>query len=147
MHSWLRIAFLIFLTLLLPASPLQAAGAPTQTMEQQVRAVEQRWLANENRPDVVQSILAEDFIHVLPVGFITKAEHLRYLDEHPHAFPGAKHFEGLRVRIYGQVAVATGIVSALPEPGSKPSRTAFSDVFVKRAGKWVAVNAQELPLP
>ncbi len=111
-----------------------------------MRAVEQRWLENEERPDVVQSILADDFIHVLSVGFISKDDHLSYLRQHPNSFPGAKHFEELRVRIYGDVAIATGIVSTLRDQNSKPKRTAFTDVFVQRSGKWLAVNAQELPL-
>jgi Domain of unknown function (DUF4440) len=117
-----------------------------QTMEQEVRAVEQRWLENEDRPDVVQSILAYDFVHVLPIGFIGKDDHLAYLRQHPNAFPGTKHFEELRVRIYGDVAIATGIVSTVRDPGNKAKRTAFTDVFVRRVGKWLAVNAQELPL-
>jgi hypothetical protein len=116
-------------------------------MEQDVKAVEQRWLENEDRPDVVQSILADDFIHVLPVGFISKEDHLAFLRKHPNAFPGSKHFEELRVRIYGEVAIATGIVSAIHDPGAKAKRTAFTDVFVWHEGKWLAVNAQELPLP
>jgi hypothetical protein len=50
------------------------------------------------------------------------------------------------VRIYGEVAIATGIVSTVRDPGNKANRTAFTDVFVRREGKWLAVNAQELPL-
>jgi hypothetical protein len=113
--------------------------------EQQVRAVEERWLANESRPEVVASILADDFIHVLAAGFIDKNEHLQYLKQHPGAFPGGKQFEELRIRIYGDTAVATGVVRTdLGEGTAK--RTAFTDVFVRRQGRWLAVNAQELPL-
>ena len=119
----------------------------SQKMEQEVKAVEQRWLENEDRPDVVQSILADDFVHVLPVGFISKENQLAFLRKHPNAFPGSKDFEELRVRIYGDVAIATGIVSTIHDPGTKAKRTAFTDVFVRRDGKWLAVNAQELPLP
>ena len=119
----------------------------SQKMEQEVKAVEQRWFENEDRPEVVQSILADDFVHVLPVGFISKEDQLAFLRKHPNAFPGSKHFEELRVRIYGDVAIATGIVSTIHDPGTKAKRTAFTDVFVRRDGKWLAVNAQELPLP
>ena len=126
------------------ASPRTQNQSPT--MEQEVKAVEQRWLENEDRPDVVQSILADDFVHVLPVGFINKEDQLAFLRKHPNAFPGSKHFEELRVRIYGDVAIATGIVSTVHDPGAKANRTAFTDVFVRREGKWLAVNAQELPL-
>jgi hypothetical protein len=131
------------------ASPRTQSQPQTQSqkMEQEVKVVEQRWLENEDRPDVVQSILADDFVHVLPVGFISKADQLAFLRKHPNAFPGSKHFEELRVRIYGDVAIATGIVSTIHDPGTKAKRTAFTDVFVRRDGKWLAVNAQELPLP
>jgi|HubBroStandDraft_4_1064222.scaffolds.fasta_scaffold1067784_1 hypothetical protein len=131
------------------ASPRTQSQPQTQSqkMEQEVKAVEQRWLENEDRPDVVQSILADDFEHVLPIGFISKEDQLSFLRKHPHAFPGSKHFEELRVRIYGDVAIAAGIVSTIHDPGAKAKRTAFTDVFVRRDGKWLAVNAQELPLP
>jgi hypothetical protein len=120
------------------------AGEPTAA-EQEVRAVEERWLANESRPEVVASILADDFIHVLAVGFINKDEHLQYLKQHPGAFPGTRQFEQLQIRIYGDTAVATGIVRTDLGTGAA-KRSAFTDVFVRRKGKWLAVNAQELSL-
>ena len=83
---------------------------------------------------------------MLPAGFITKNDQLAYLRKHPNAFPGTKHFEELRVRIYGDVAIATGIVNTIQDPGAKAKRNSFTDVFVRRNGKWLAVNAQELPL-
>lgn len=110
-----------------------------------VRAVEERWLSNESRPEVVETILADDFVHVLSVGFIDKSEHLQYLKQHPGAFPGTKRFEEIRIRIYGETAVATGIVRTDLGAGV-PKRTAFTDVFVLRKGQWLAVNAQELSL-
>lgn len=122
---------------------LRAGEAPAG--EQQVRAVEERWLSNESRPEVVEAILADDFIHVLSAGFIDKNEHLQYLKQHPGAFPGKKQFEGLRIRIYGDTAIATGIVRTDLGAGV-PKRTAFTDVFVRRKGQWLAVNAQELLL-
>ena len=107
--------------------------------------MEERWLSNESRPEVVASILADDFVHVLSVGFIDKNQHLQYLKQHPGAFPGTKQFEELRIRVYGDTAVATGIVRTDLGTGNA-KRTAFTDVFVRRKGKWLAVNAQELPL-
>jgi len=115
------------------------------TAEHEVRAVEERWLSNESRPEIVASILANDFVHVLAVGFIDRNEHLQYLKQHPGAFPGAKQFEQLRIRVYGDTAVATGIVSTDLGAGTA-KRTAFTDVFVRRNGRWLAVNAQELSL-
>jgi len=115
-------------------------------LEQQVRAIEERWLAHVGEPEVVGAILADNFVHVLPSGIVDKREHLQYLRDHPDAFPGRKHCAALRIRIYGQAAVATGIVSSQRDPGSADKLTAFTDVFVLRHRHWLAVSAQELPL-
>jgi hypothetical protein len=95
---------------------------------------------------VLEGILADDFVHVLPFGFVTKAEQLRYMRTHPlpQARP-ARHFEDLKVRVYGNAGIVNGIVVSTSQ-GSKPEKTIFTDVFAYRAGKWRAVNAQELPL-
>jgi Domain of unknown function (DUF4440) len=131
------------IVLLACVAPVHADGG---NAEQAVRALEQRWLANEGRPEVVATILADDFVHVLPVGFVTKRQHLEYLQQHPGAFSGDKRFKELHIRVYGVTAIATGIVSSEPADGGKPRESAFTDVFVRRSGKWLAVNAQELAL-
>jgi Domain of unknown function (DUF4440) len=146
MHQWFRRLGPVCLAALIPTyAPLWAKDR-SQALEREVKTTEQRWLDNEDSPAVVQSILADDFVHVLPGDFISKDEHLDYLRQHPGAFPGTKHFEDLKVRIYGQIAIATGIVSNIRESNGRPVRFSFTDVFVRRAGKWLAVNAQELPL-
>jgi hypothetical protein len=83
---------------------------------------------------------------VLPFGFVTKTEQLQYLRGHPsrQARP-AKHFEDLRVPVYGNIGIVNGIVVSTMSPG-KEQKTIFTDVFAYRHGKWQAVNAQELPL-
>ena len=145
MHRWLRILAPVCLAPIIPTfAPLGAENQPPAP-EQEIKTLEQRWLDNEDRADVVQSILADDFVHVLPGGFISKDEQLNYVRQHPGVFHGPKHFEELKVRIYGQVAIAIGIVSSVREGKESPARFMFTDVFVRRAGRWLAVNAQELP--
>jgi ketosteroid isomerase-like protein len=146
MHPCLRALCTVGLAVLIPTSVSLGTQSQSQGREQEVKDLEQRWLENEDRPDVLESILADDFVHVLPSGFISKADHIGYLRQHPNYLSGKKHFEELRVRVYGDVAIATGIVNSVREQGSKPKRTAFTDVFVRRDGKWLAVNAQELLL-
>jgi hypothetical protein len=111
--------------------------------EQEVKNVEQKWLQNEENADVVQTILADDFVHVLASGFINKQDQLGYLRQHPHAFPGRKRFADLRVRVYGDVAVANGVVEMARD--GQITKSNFTDVFVRREGKWLAINAQEVP--
>jgi len=108
--------------------------------------LEERWLAAEDNPQVLESILADDFIHVLPSGFVTKAEQIRYVRSHPRPHHGAtKHFENLKIRIYGDAGVVNGMVVVTDGDG-RTRKTLFTDVFSFRNGKWQAVNAQELPL-
>jgi len=146
MHSRFCVLSILCIAISISSYASPQPQPPSQKMEEEVKAVEQRWLENEDRPDGLESILADDFVHVLPAGFITKNDQLAYLRKHPNAFPGTKHFEELRVRINGDVAIATGIVNTIQDPGAKAKRNAFTDVFVRRNGKWLAVNAQELRL-
>jgi Domain of unknown function (DUF4440) len=123
---------------------LAQSSAPAQ---QAVEALERHWLAVEHDPAALDDILADDFVHVLPQGIVTKAEQLAFMRAHPAPPDGAtRRFDDLRVRVYGTAAVATGIVVATM-PDGRTQRTAFTDVFAYRGGRWRAVNAQETPLP
>lgn len=130
---------------------LRSAGvAPVQdrdaSAEQAIVKLEHHWLAVENAPPALDDILAEDFIHVLPQGIITKREQLDFMRTHPAPKDGTtRRFEDLRVRVYGTAAVATGVVVA-GAPNGKMQKTAFTDVFALRDGRWRAVNAQETSL-
>lgn len=106
--------------------------------------LESRWLSLEDDPTALESILASDFLHVVPVGIITKGEQLKFMREHPAPQTKVqKHFEDMHVRVYGNVGIVNGSVVAT-ESGTT-QRTLFTDVFAYRDGKWQAVNAQELP--
>jgi ketosteroid isomerase-like protein len=111
-----------------------------------VEALEARWLAAEQDAAALDDILADDFVHVLPQGIVTKAEQLAFMRAHPAPEAGGtRRFEDLRVRVFGTAAVATGIVVATARDGTV-QKTAFTDVFAYRGGRWRAVNAQETPL-
>lgn len=128
------------------ASSAQTSAAVAETQKTIVR-LEDRWLANENSPAVLGEILADDFVHVLPEGMISKKGHIDFVRAHPFG-PFAVHkFERIDVRVYGNVAIATGIVRAVrvAKETPKQERTLFTDVFAFRNGRWQAVNAQETP--
>ena len=117
--------------------------------QQMVTQLEQKWLQNEDNPAALNSILADDFVHVLPNGFISKQQHIGFVQAHPQQKLLKRHFEQLRVRIYGNVAIANGIVAEMPAKSAKDGpalKTLFTDVFAFRNGRWQAVNAQETPL-
>ena len=52
----------------------------------------------------------------------------------------------MQVRVYGDVGIANGIVLTTDEQGRELERIIFTDVFVRRNGRWEAVNAQENPV-
>jgi len=113
--------------------------------EQAIRDLEQRWLENEDDPSTLTTILADDFVHALPMGFIDKQDQLNFLRKHHQISKSTKHFGELRVRLYGSTAIANGIVVDKQEGSASLRKTVFTDVFVRRHGTWQAVNAQETP--
>jgi hypothetical protein len=140
----LKAAAIVIIFVLLGGAVVLASA---RSAEESVRNLEHQWLQNEGNAAVLDSILADDFIHVLPFGFVTKQEQLEFVRKHPRSGRERRRFEELRVRVYGNTAIANGIVDATEAGTAQPKRTMFTDVFVLRQGKWQAVNAQELPLP
>lgn len=123
---------------------LGAAQQPGDTARDRAAIVtlEQEWL-HARDSTTLNRILAADFIHPVPSGvLLTKAQHIAWVVAHPRPVTTDVAFETLRVRVYGNVAIANGIVLARPA-GHPPERTVFTDVFVRRSGRWHAVNAQE----
>jgi hypothetical protein len=113
--------------------------------KQQLLALENRWLQVGDDPVALESILAPDFLHVVPGEIITKEQHLQFLGQHPAVSQHPrKHFEDLHVRVYGEAGIVNGAVIQTTENGKRKSL--FTDVFARRDGKWQAVSAQELPV-
>jgi hypothetical protein len=106
-------------------------------------AVEHRWLAAEHDSATLDDLLAPDFVHAVPTGdFLTKAQHIHYAVAFQPPADERRRFDTLSVRVYGAVGIVTGIVRAT-RGAAAPARSIFTDVFVKRNGRWRAVNAQE----
>ena len=133
----------ILLTIAVLALP-SFSQAPGDKRQEQIIQLEHRWLASLDNPQALQSILANDFVHVLPTGIITKQQQIDYLRAHPRDTSAKRSFQDLRVRIYGEVAIANGTVMAVDERGTR-KLSYFTDVFSRRNGRWQAVNAQETP--
>jgi ketosteroid isomerase-like protein len=126
------------------------------TSEPQAQAdvahLEREWLGALDRADVnaIARILADDFLRPAPQSghFIGKTELLRYYRSHlvpPKA--EKKQIEDMIVIVYGSSAIARGKVVTRDAEGFAVSTLLFTDVFVRRAGKWQAVSAQENPVP
>jgi hypothetical protein len=116
---------------------------PTQA-KQQLLKLEDQWLLGLQDAQVQERILADDFVHVLPIGFITKKDQLDFLRSRKQPVDNlSRHFEDLRVRVYGTAGIVNGMVVAIDKSGAVVKRSVFTDVFAYRDGCWQAVNAQE----
>src|SRR5260370_40683838 len=72
--------------------------------------LEDKWLAAGGDPATLEGILAKDFVHVLPVGFISSAKQMTYMcqmKERPQTLQPPPHFAHRHARI----STAAGIVN------------------------------------
>ena len=74
---------------------------------------------------------------------LTKAQHIEFASKHLPPPDLIKHFEDLRIRIYDDVGIVDGLVVTTDKHGNAVNKTLFTDIFVRRKGRWEAVNAQE----
>jgi hypothetical protein len=145
MRSWDRVIGSAFFSLLFLSCNVSREPKSGEDSKQELLALENRWLQVEDDPVALESILAPDFLHVVPWKIITKEQHLQFLREHPAGGQHPeKHFEDLHVRVYGEAGIVNGAVIQTTQNGKR--KTLFTDVFARRDGKWQAVSAQELPV-
>jgi hypothetical protein len=131
----------LFLLIALTGKIAFAQQSWATSAQKSIADVEMRWLQHIDDP--LQSVLADDFIHVLPSGMITKRQQIDYVKTHPRSSQETRGFETLTIRVYSGTGIANGIVDTTNASGMH--RTIFTDVFEKRDGQWKAVNAQENP--
>lgn len=144
MSSRMILALCGLLAAFLPVGLVSNAQPDGDHAKHQLLAIENEWLKSEGDPQALEHILADDFVHALPSGFITKQDQIGFV--RTHHFPPdnfKRHFEALRVRVYGTAGIVNGIVVATNSAGATVKRTVFTDVFAYRSGHWQAVNAQE----
>jgi len=125
------------------------SSAPAQ-VEDSVRAVEMRRREALLAADTValSRMLAPDFIEISRLGTVrTRADNVRDIAS------GALHltsinYDSLNVRVYGDVAVLTGIADNTGTMRGFPfsGRIRYSRVFVRRDGRWQAVLMQQTPM-
>src|SRR3974390_2528019 len=83
----------------------------TEKSKEELLDLENHWLRVENDPNALESILAPDFLHVVPMGIIAKEEQLNFMRKHPAPEQRSeRHFEDMHVRVYGSVGVVNGMV-------------------------------------
>lgn len=95
-------------------------------------------------------MLADEFIYRTHFGAESdKDEFLESIAAFPIEILSLRGDE-LKVNVYGEMAVLTGVQVAEarpPEGETEESAVAFTDVFVRRAGRWLMVLAYGVELP
>jgi len=105
--------------------------------------LEQSWAQALERPDsdAVGCILAEEFQDIDPNGNLhDRAESLANV---AHRRPGHNQLSELHPHVYGEVGYVRGLNTVINTDGKIRAKVRFTDIFVYREGRWLAVAGQE----
>jgi ketosteroid isomerase-like protein len=98
----------------------------------------------------LEPMLADEFVYRTHFGVeADKATFLESIKSFPVEIISLRG-EELKVNVYGETAVLTGVQVAEarpPEGEAEESAVAFTDVFVRRDGRWLMVLAYGVELP
>jgi len=142
------IAHICFLSLVLcAAAPMRAKQPKADSdaaISQTLQAMEQAWLNAEKNHDAAafEKLVADDWIAMSPDGKSqTKAERAAEIKTGSTA---SATLGDMKVRVFGDTAVVTGTDDEITMANGKKSSDHYvwTDVFVKRNGKWLAVASQ-----
>ena len=132
------------------AALLLVWGTARAQVEDSVRAVEMSRRQALLAADTValSRMLASDFVEISRLGTIrTRADNIRDIAS------GTLHltsinYDSLNVRVYGDVAVLTGIADNTGTMRGFPfaGKIRYTRVFVRRDGRWQAVLMQQTPM-
>ena len=109
--------------------------------------IEESWAqALEARDaDAVGCILADEFQDADPNGQLhDRAETLAQI---PHRRPGKNILSELTPRVFGDSGYIRGLARLVDAQGKTVARVRFTDIYVYRGTRWLAVAGQETLLP
>ena len=136
------------------SKPTQNKAAKTDGIEQQIMLIEEEWeqaSRNKINPEMTLiRILANDWFFTDPHGRIQNREQvIETIKSNSDSIERTEFFD-VKVRVYGDTAVATGGANEIGKRADgKPYTEGYMwmDVFVKRKGRWQAVVSQATLLP
>ncbi len=135
----------LVVTLLAVAMPLLAFGQATSTKaegEAEIMKMEDQWVQSRaaKDPTVTESLLADDLLGAGPNGqALTKQQYIDLVMAGNFAAGKAEQSDR-KVRIYGDTAISTGVVTGVGPKGTDKVR--YLRVYVKSNNKWKLVALQ-----
>jgi hypothetical protein len=142
----LRLCLLLFAISSLPARAASCPSPQSQDGNALIQ-IEQSWAkALEVRDaDAVGCILADEFEDADPSGKLyTRAETLAQI---PHRRPGQNILSELNPHVFGDTGYIRGLATLVDTQGKTVARVRFTDIYVYRDQRWLAVAGQETLLP
>jgi ketosteroid isomerase-like protein len=151
----------LLLAVAVPVHAKQPEADSDAVTSQILQHIEQSWVSAEKNHDAAafERLVADDWIGLTPDGKSqTKAERAAEI-KFPHIAPAEVRnmkfrvldgnavttgTDDMRVRVFGGTAVVTGTdaETALEDGNESIAHYVWTDVFVKRNGKWLAVASQ-----
>jgi ketosteroid isomerase-like protein len=141
-----RIPVLVALTLLCALLARSAAAQNSAEIEKAIADLESKWAAaqKDGQAAVVAPLLADRFISVSTEGKLATSDELL-----AHMKPGKWEDYGIsdvKVIVYGQVAIATGLWSGKGEVGARKVdiHERWTDTWLRMStGKWQCIASQQ----
>jgi len=121
-------------------------------VRQKILQIENEIMAAIKNKDAatLESLIADDFVYRTHFGAeADKATFLESIAQFPVEILSLRG-EELRVNVYGETAILTGVQVAEarpPEGETEESAVAFTDVFVRHDDRWLMVLAYGVELP
>jgi ketosteroid isomerase-like protein len=139
----MKVKHAFWVTLLL--CPFAFCGCPTRQTKDEAALVqiEQSWAQALDRHDseTVSCFLADEFQEVDLHGMLRdRAENLASVTNRR---PGRNQLSELHPHVYGDFGYVRGLNSVLDADGKVRVKVRFTDIFVYREGRWLAVAGQE----
>jgi ketosteroid isomerase-like protein len=135
------------LCLALSALPAYGACAQQQKNARALVQLEQDWAKalEVHDADAVGCLLSEEFQDADPSGKLhDRAETLAQI---PHRRPGKNILSELDPHVIGDSGYIRGLATLVDGQGNTVARVRFTDIYVYRDHRWLAVAGQETLLP
>ncbi len=135
--------------LLLSTTALTACRPSEESSRKYIEDSERQWAESvaTNNAEVLERILADDFVWILDGRKLTKAEAIAEAKAGPGDFL-SDQVDEIGVRFYGNTAVAQGSETwTKNNPAHPKGRFVWTDTWVYRNGKWQIVSAEDLIAP
>jgi ketosteroid isomerase-like protein len=145
-----RLAFATLAALFFSTTPF-AQDKAANSDEIQIRQLERAWNQAEAKQEVkeVSSLVADSLVYTDYDGtFMNKSEYMKWVAA-PQQKADHLYDEGLKVQVYGDAAVVTGIYRESGSNKGKPYviRSRYTDTWIRRGGVWQCVASHSTLIP